>query len=159
MAPSMPSEITRSATITSISVKPRDCRAKARPIRSTSRIGNALLVFFLGWRFGLIPDAPFAIVLALLDAQIAVGERCDAPQGGCGIALEMHLERDDVTARQHRELRRPLLALVFLGAVRQSRLEHDLAPFHPEPEAQPFRERALRVQLVVDDRLPLVAPG
>src|SRR5262245_60364118 len=117
MTPSMPSAMTTSATITSISVKPL-----------AARIGEALLVpVVFGRRLGLCDHHPVALVLALLEAQVAVGQRRDAPQCRRSIALDVHLERHDVAARQHRDLRRPLLALVLLGAIRQSRLEDDLA--------------------------------
>src|SRR5512134_2498488 len=98
MTPSMPSETTRSATTTSISVKPNAARL-------TSRIGNALLVFVFGRRLGLILDDPVAIVLALLDAQVAIGERRDPKQGGHRVALQVQLERNDFAARQDGELR------------------------------------------------------
>src|SRR5688500_16730535 len=152
MTPSMPSAMITSATITSMRVKPRGCRAL------TARTANTLLVLFVFGRLGLRDQAPFAIGPALLDPQVAVGQRCHAPQGRRPVALDVQLERYDVAARQDGELRRVFLMLVLLGAVGQSRFEHDLAAFHPEPDAQSLGQRALRVQLVLDDRLPFIAP-
>src|ERR1041384_2299072 len=135
-----------SATITSISVNPR----------SATRIAETLLALLVFGRLGLLDQEPVAVLLALLDAQVAVGERGHAPQRRRGIALDLQLERHDVAARQDRELRRPLLVLVFLGAVRQAGLEHQLAAFQPNAQAQSLGQRARRVEIVVGDLAPLV---
>src|SRR5689334_668196 len=119
MTPSMPRPMTIIATITSISVKPccawmRECRGRRMRWsgRSVARIGNTLLALALfGRRLGLRNHGPVALVLALLDAQVAVGQRCHAPQGRRTIALDLQFEWHDIAARQHCELRRPLLAL------------------------------------------------
>src|SRR5262245_44556053 len=101
MTPSMPRPITTSATITSMSVKPRAIRA----IRLLPRIGNTLLALVLvRRRLGLRDERPVALVFALLDPQIAVGERGHAPQGRRAIAFELQLERHYIAARQHGQL-------------------------------------------------------
>src|SRR5690349_10037850 len=109
MTPSMPRPMTTSATITSMSVKPA--------ARLLARIRNTLLALALfGRRLGLhdgLPVTQILQILALLDAQVAVGERCHSPQGRCAVALDLQLERHDVAARQYCELRRPLLVLIL----------------------------------------------
>ena len=90
------------------------CRLDGTPLALHSRAFDTLLALVVfGRRLGLRDHGPVALVFALLDAQIAVGERRHAPQGRCAIALDLQFERHHVAARQHCELRRPLLALAL----------------------------------------------
>ena len=118
----------------------REAARRCRDERLTARTGNTLARFCSSSGGLVCATSPHSRSLrALLDAQVAVGQRCHAPQRRRAIALDLQLERHDVAARQHHDLRRVFLVLVLLGAVGQSRLEHDLAAFEPEPEAQALR--------------------
>src|SRR5678815_6201969 len=78
MTPSMPSPTMSSATITSMSVKPR----------LRARIGHTLLALVVFGRWlGLLDHDPVARVLALFDAQVAVGQRSHAPHCRRSICL------------------------------------------------------------------------